>query len=71
MQTISSGSGVVGTPHLPVSPHLVATLEQLIPARAITPSMTQNEIMFEAGKQYVIAFLKSKVQEHAAFAAIL
>lgn len=68
MQTISSAKLVaqVNAP-LPVSPQLMHQLEQLIPTRPVVPTMTQNEIMYEAGKQYVLDFLRKQVNKNADF----
>lgn len=36
-------------------------LEQVFKVRPVKPSMTQNEIMFQAGQQDVIRYIKEKL----------
>lgn len=59
MQITSSANGSVqALPVVPISADLIRLLENMIPVKAILPTTTMEEVMYEAGRQSVLHLLR-------------
>lgn len=67
MQTTFSGkqSVIVARNILPVTAALVLQLEALFPPIEVTPTTSQNDIMFDAGRQALIKYLRQENANNA------
>jgi hypothetical protein len=58
MQITSSGKGVVSMPVLPITEQLLLRIEYLFKPIVVTPETSLNDIMFDAGRQSLIRWLR-------------